>query len=347
MGKFSLIQKNITSSSIYVFFQHADSPSNPAYIVFDSDLGMWSDPVILTTMSLHDQENGVYNSDPRAVYWNNKIYLFGRGPDQHVLAMIFDGTTWSDPVTLGDLSCNAITPIVWNNSLYIFYAGHDIGNGTPLSCSQYDENLNPNTPDGNAGGYWVSKNDCTSYPIAPHSVSRNIPAIWSVFNKNGVGYIAQFDGNNLYDGQGLSQDCNPSFGPSTIPVGDNNQVVAYKGSGANGGLYMLQLIFTDSAEWYVQEPPILIDGINISTAPWGILLDGDGSTTANFAIFYAETAENVDVAPRLKMAIIDCNGTDIDGSGTNDKYTYTLSAIQNIDIPVAPTNCSPFALPIP
>ncbi|VVE14658.1 hypothetical protein PHO31112_02809 [Pandoraea horticolens] len=263
--------QNDALTGLYVFFRSDDLPDNPSYSVYDTVMMNWSDPITLS-VTLHDKEPLVYNGDPRAVYYKGKIYLFCRGFDDHVLAMKFDGTSWSDPVTLNDRSRDAITPYVMNGYLYIFYPGIDGPN--PICCTKYDENFN-------AQNYWISKENVGT--ICPIGYCPDPGILF--FNDNNRLKIINFNDNGfLGDGDYIGQN-GMSFGPSTLDPSVESGRNFFRGLPGDPRLYE-------------DRDGKTIDGINIHTGPSTVLLERGSSNI--LGIFYV----NDDATRNLKMAII-------------------------------------------
>ncbi|VVE14642.1 hypothetical protein PHO31112_02808 [Pandoraea horticolens] len=309
MGKKNMIRKPIVPGDIYVFFQKSDSPTHPSYIRLDLNTGMWSVPFTLPSMSLHDQENGVYNSDPRAAYYKGKLYLFGRAPDNSIQVMTSaDGQYWSDPVTLGtSKTCSAVMPYVFNDSLYVFYPGIDGGN--PICCNKYDENLNQLN-------WWVAPQPAsTIYPVG-FSLDQQIV----FFNSNGVLSMVDFNDNGFSGAGGSIGGYNLSLWPSTLDANTANALVVinfFRGTGTDSRLYQ-------------DDDGNVIDGINIYTAPSTALLESETAQERIVAVFYAEN----NPTRNLRCAV------------TKGLYFNVLSK-QDTGISLAPNNCSPFAILIP
>jgi hypothetical protein len=274
-------------------------------------------------MLLHDQENGSYASDPRAAYWNNKLYLFGRDPNNSIVVMTYDGTSWSDPATpSGSQTCNAVTPFVSNSNLYAFYPG--VGSGNPLCCNQYDENLN-------VVNWWVASSGSTIYP---QSISEIDTTEIAIFFNNGNDTLCDvlFYPNSGFSG-GFSSGNDPqnlqlnlSFWPSVTPCLGNNYV-ATRGNNAN--LYFSR--FDQNVGQLFS--PTQLGEISMGTAPCTLLLDSENGV-AHVAVFYVSGTKN-----SVNIAIVEING----GSG-GEYPTYKVKAIQDTGVTVSQGNCSPFSI---
>lgn len=330
MSNARLTGKNIASGFIYVFLQHADYPERPSYIRMNLEEGSWSNPVTLTVTSLHSQENGVYACDPRAIAWNNKIYLFGRDPRGGIEVLTTsDGESWSSQTLLSKswTTLNAVTPVPWNNHLLIFYTTPD----SIFRCDQYDQSMN-------IVGTWDSSFGPTLFPLGVIP-NQQTPNTFDVFyNANGSCFYRQWHADSGFSSPYLS---GPTLSQSPSPlICAGGVFLATRGGGSDRILYLTQKIPTPDTEATGTPKsdiprPAVIKGVNIYTAPSAVVLDDTG-TAATIAVFYVES----DDSHGLRMAIIN-----IDNS--TGAATYSLVNMQVIGIPVAGANASPFAFITP
>ncbi|VVE46093.1 hypothetical protein PHO31112_04414 [Pandoraea horticolens] len=326
------LNRKEATGSLYVFFQSADYPLSPSYITFDTDAMAWGDPVTLPAMLLHDKEDIFYNSSPRAIYWNSQIYIFGRGPDNHVavMTMTLDGAT-SDPVTLNDQTCTAVTPYIWNNNLYIFYAG--VGSSNPLCCTQYDANLKMVT-------YWVASNSQSTDPVS------FVPT-----DSNGGGVVVYNSGSNLYQ-VNFSMSTGFSSNSATLPIKINfgTSYITIPGDpGADADMGGDYVLFRDIASSYVSCFGIMddnpnhnssvfqIEGISADADLSAVLFYGDGKS-ADIAIFYVD-----DLQLKVSGIHVTPNYNDNNNIFWAD---FNIKIIQPTGVAMPDVNCSPCALVI-
>lgn len=300
---------------LYVFFQSADFPMNPSYITYDTDAMAWGDPITLP-MTLHEQEGGIYKSSPQAVYFNNQIFLFGRGPDDRVQVMTMspDGSQWSDPLSLDDRASNGITPCVWNNSLYIFYPS---SNGNRLSCSQYDENLK-------RVNAWVSSNSSSPEPVAVIPANQWSDYIKVYYQDDSSGTLKSFEfaaqgfpSGSTETGIGLSN------GPCALPLKSRpNNYVFYR-SRVDSTMQVYDAAAGSTSH---------VDRFNtIDGRPSTVLFDDEGPSW-DMAAFYVQPDR------KLKAAGIQ----DIPGYPP----AFTVVTIEDTGATLAETGCYPFVLAI-
>lgn len=303
---------------LYVFFQSADYPMNPSYITYDTDAMTWSDPVTLP-MTLHEQEDGIYNASPQALYYNDKVYLFGRGPDGLVVAMTMslDGTVISDPITLNDRAFNAVTPYVWNDSFYLFFQGAD----DRVYCSHY-------TPDLGWLYRWMSPyNHCTA-PLTVLTGDRQSTEL-----EENIQIYYQDASNGTLSSLYFSElGFPPDYIQTDIGLINGPCVMPFQSSYRKFVFYRNR---TDSSLWVYDASgySMSIDGIdNLSAGPSAILFDDGNGHNYDCAVFY--------VQPNGKLKVAGIRGI------PSYPPVFNVVTIQDTGATLAGPGCSPFALAI-
>ncbi|VVE59066.1 hypothetical protein PHO31112_05416 [Pandoraea horticolens] len=327
MRKANLERKDALTG-LYVFFQSADFPTSPSYIVYDSVMMNWSDPITLN-MQLYDQVDGAYNSDPRAIYYDGKICIFGRAPDNSISGMTLDQGGWSDPVAnigsgvgQNNQTSSAVTPYVWNNNLYILWP---LGDGS-IYCVQCNSSL-----DVVSSPPWRATDCRTAFglDVVPDLSDGQFADVR--YNGRGMASGIMTAGGPMFSRQWKH---NGNFTGNSQPAGRdlilNSSTVNCLGrtftfyQGAIDGV-------APSGTLYVNDTAL--DGsIDIRTAPSAVVLDDDG-TTAYVAVFYVESYKSFNLkAARLVITL------------SNGNPTYKVAFIQDTGVSMAYDCASPCGL---
>jgi hypothetical protein len=314
----AMLELPIISDSIYVFYQAANYPNYVSFIRYDSSTAIATDQATLFGMEL--AFGPPWQSNPKACYYANKIYVFGRTPGNQISAMQFDGAQIAGPISGGDgsITCASASPCVLNGQLYIFFSAPDAGNSTVVRWIDANLQTHASTSSNYVHGY----RDISPYP--PKNGNKIVA--WGNIEGQLYPFIYNVSEPSIFPGSNNNLISNINYDPCAMPFNNiNNRLgfdfMAYAMYCPAGGGLAVGSVTGDSFS---------IDGVSPSSSPSVISLGDD----ANYLVFYADG----DSKRTLKVASVYIDFANSEGS---------VNSITDFQIPLAPANCSPCAVLIP